>query len=80
MVADSVDEDVLGWIRTIRKHSLSRIVVVAAVTGQAVELAIEAGANGVVPRSLADGRRLAWAIQKVHRGDPVVFGGVEGAS
>jgi DNA-binding NarL/FixJ family response regulator len=53
---------------------------VAAVTGQAVELATEAGANGVVPRSLADGRRLAWAIQKVHRGDAVAFGGAEECS
>jgi len=73
VVADSVDDDVLGWIRTIRKHSLSRIVVVAAVTAQAVEAATEAGANGVVARSLADGRRLAWAIQKVHRGDSVAL-------
>ncbi len=77
VVADSVDDDVLGWIRTIRKHSLSRIVVVAAVTGQAVEAATEAGANGVIPRSLADGRRLAWAIQKVHRGDSVALAGTE---
>lgn len=73
VVADTVDDDVLGWIRTIRKHSLSRIVVVASVTGQAAEWATEAGANGVVPRSQADGPRLAWAIQKVHRGDPVAF-------
>jgi DNA-binding NarL/FixJ family response regulator len=77
VVADAVDDDVLGWIRTIRKHSLSRIVVVAAVTAQATEAATDAGANGVIPRSLADSRRLAWAIQKVHRGDSVALAGTE---
>jgi DNA-binding NarL/FixJ family response regulator len=77
VVADSVDDDVLGWIRTIRRHSLSRIVVVAAVTAQAVDAATAAGANGVVSRSMADGRRLAWAIQKVHRGDSVALAGTE---
>lgn len=75
VVADSVTEEVLDWIRTIRKVSLSRIVVVAAVSAQAEEWAKDAGANGVVPRSMADGPRLAWAIQKAHRGDPVMMGG-----
>src|SRR5580704_13192444 len=79
VVADAVDDDVLGWIRTIRRHSLSRIVVVAAVTAQAAEAATQAGANGVVARCLADGRRLAWAIQKVHRGDSVSLAGTEDA-
>ncbi len=69
VVADSVDDEVIGWIRTVRKHSLSRIVVVATVSDQAAAWATEAGANGVLPRALADGRRLAWAIEKAHRGD-----------
>ncbi|MDQ6616439.1 MAG: LuxR C-terminal-related transcriptional regulator [Actinomycetota bacterium] len=73
VVADTVDDEALGWIRTVRQHSLSRIVVVAAVNPQAVAWAIEAGANGVLPRSMADGRRLAWAIKKVHRGDSIAL-------
>ena len=71
VVADVVDDEVVSWIRTIRKHSLSRIIVVAGVTPEAAALATEAGANGLLPRSLADGRRLAWAILKVHRGEAV---------
>lgn len=69
VVADTVDEEVLGLIRMLRKHSLSRIVVVAAVSDQAAVWATGAGANAVLPRGIADGRRLAWVIQKVHRGD-----------
>ena len=69
VVADTIDDEVIGWIRTVRKVSLSRIVVVAAVRGQAATWAVEAGANGILPRSMADGRRLAWAIQRAHRGD-----------
>jgi DNA-binding NarL/FixJ family response regulator len=77
VVADTVDEEALGWIRTIRRHSLSRIVVVAGVTGQSAVWASEAGATSVLPRSMADGRRLAWAIQKAHRGEAVAVLGAE---
>ncbi len=73
VVADAVDEEVLGWIRTIRHRSPSRIVLVAGVTGQAVVRATDAGANGVVPRSMADQRRLVWAIQRVHRGEAIAL-------
>jgi DNA-binding NarL/FixJ family response regulator len=71
VVADAIDDEILGWIRTIRRRSLSRIVVVAGVGSQTAAWAAEAGANGVVPRSLADRRRLVWVIQKVHRGEAV---------
>jgi DNA-binding NarL/FixJ family response regulator len=77
VVADTVDDEILGWIRTVRRFCLSRIVVVAAVSGQAVEWATSAGANGVLHRAMADGRRLAWAIQKVHRGQAVAFLGTD---
>ncbi|MDQ1370661.1 MAG: hypothetical protein QOF20_3014 [Acidimicrobiaceae bacterium] len=73
VVADTIDEEVLGWIRMLRRASLSRIVVVASVTGIAAAWATEAGATGVVPRSMADRRRLAWAIQKVHRGETLTL-------
>jgi DNA-binding NarL/FixJ family response regulator len=68
VVADTIDDEVLGCIRTLRRHSLSRIVVVAAVTAPSVALATEAGANGILPRSLADGTRLAWVIRQVRHG------------
>lgn len=71
IVADAIDDEVLGWIRTIRKHSLSRIVVVASVTGPAAAWATEAGANGVLPRAMADSRRLTWVVHKAHRGDAI---------
>jgi DNA-binding NarL/FixJ family response regulator len=73
VVADTIDEEVLGWIRMLRRASLSRIVVVASVTAVAASWATEAGANGIVPRSMADRRRLAWAIQMVHRGEPMTL-------
>ncbi len=73
VVADMIDEEVLGWIRKLRRASMSRIVVVASVTGLTAALATEAGATGVVPRSMADRRRLAWAIQKVHRGETMTL-------
>ncbi|HEX3539812.1 MAG TPA: LuxR C-terminal-related transcriptional regulator [Acidimicrobiales bacterium] len=73
VVADVIDEAVLGWIRTIRRHTMSRIVVVATVTGQAAAWATDAGANGVLPRAMADSRRLTWVIQKVHRGDALAL-------
>ncbi|MDQ1392570.1 MAG: hypothetical protein QOF30_1547 [Acidimicrobiaceae bacterium] len=73
VVADTINEEVLGWIRKLRRASLSRIVVVASVTGLTASLATEAGATGVVPRSMADRRRLAWAIQKVHRGETMTL-------
>ena len=73
VVADTIDDEVLGGIRTLRRHSLSRIVVVAAerVAPEPAEdlaLATEAGANGILPRSLADGTRLAWVIRQVRHG------------
>jgi DNA-binding NarL/FixJ family response regulator len=80
VVADVVDDEVLGWIKTIRKHCLSRVVVVAGMGGQAAALANEAGAHGVLPRAMADGRRLAWTIQKVHRGEAVALTSAEGRS
>lgn len=73
VIADAVDDEVLGWIRTIRQRSRSRIVLVAGVSGQAMVWATDAGANGVVPRAMADQRRLVWAIQKVHRGEAVAL-------
>jgi DNA-binding NarL/FixJ family response regulator len=76
VVADSVDAEVLGWIRTIRRHSLSRIVVVVAAVGataSAAAAAADAGATGVLPRALADGPRLAWVIRKVRQGDSVTL-------
>jgi DNA-binding NarL/FixJ family response regulator len=75
VVADSVDAEVLGWIRTIRRHSLSRIVVVVAAVGATASAAAaaDAGANGVLPRALADGPRLAWVIRKVRQGDSVTL-------
>ena len=74
VVADSVDAEVLGWIRTIRRHSLSRIVVVVGSVGAtAAAAAADAGANGVLPRALADGPRLAWVIRKVRHGDSVTL-------
>jgi len=72
VVADTIDDDVLRSIRTLRRHSLSRIVVVAAVTGPAAVLATEAGATGILPRSLADGPRLAWVIRQVRQGGKVI--------
>jgi DNA-binding NarL/FixJ family response regulator len=78
VVADAVDDEVLGWVRKIRKISLSRIVVVAGVTAHTAALAAEAGANGILPRAMADSRRLAWAIQRVHRGETLaILGGDE---
>jgi DNA-binding NarL/FixJ family response regulator len=79
IVADSIDDEVLAVIRKIRTTMLSRIVVVAAVTAQSGEWAKQAGANAVVARSLADGRHLAWAIQKAQRGESIVLlaGGAE---
>jgi DNA-binding NarL/FixJ family response regulator len=71
VVAAAIDEEVLRWIRTIRGHSASRVVVVADATTQAIAAATDAGASAVVPRFLADRRRLLWAIQKIHRGEPL---------
>jgi DNA-binding NarL/FixJ family response regulator len=74
VVADTVDAEVLGWIRAIRRHSLSRIVVVVAAVGAtAAAAAADAGANGVLTRALADGPRLAWVIRKVRHGDSVTL-------
>jgi DNA-binding NarL/FixJ family response regulator len=73
LVADTLNDDVLGLIPTIRKASMSRIAIVASATGQAAAWATEAGASGVLPRSMADSRRLAWFIRKVHRGDTVAL-------
>lgn len=71
VVANAIDEGVLGWIRTIR-HSQSRVVVVVTeASTHAIAAATDAGASAVVPRFLADRRRLLWAIQKVHRGEPL---------
>ncbi len=78
VVADAIDDEVLGWVRKIRKISLSRIVVVAGISGSvAVAAATEAGANGLLPRSLADGRRLAWAIHMAHRGETLAVLGTD---
>jgi DNA-binding NarL/FixJ family response regulator len=78
VVADAIDDEVLSWIRKIRKISLSRIVVVAGASGPAAAAATaEAGANGLLPRTLADGRRLAWAIHKAHRGEAVAVPGAD---
>lgn len=71
IVADTIDNEVLSCIRTIRRHSLSRILVVATVTAPAIILATEAGANGILPRSMADGSRLAWIIRQVRRSGAV---------
>jgi DNA-binding NarL/FixJ family response regulator len=73
VVADSIDDEVLLVIRRIRSTSLSRIVVVAAITAQSAEWAKAAGANAVVARAMADSRHLAWAIQKAHRGEGTVL-------
>jgi len=74
VVADTIDAQVLGWIRTIRRHSLSRIVVVADASTHTIASATDAGANAVVPRFLADRRGLVWAIQQAHRpqAEPVI--------
>lgn len=71
IVADTVDDWVLFSIRTFRQHSLSPIVVVADADGPAETMALNAGARGMLPRSLAERDRLAWTIRKVYRGDPV---------
>jgi DNA-binding NarL/FixJ family response regulator len=73
IVADTIDDEVLSCIRTIRRHSLSRILVVAAVTAPAIIQATEAGANGILHRSLADGSRLAWVIRQVRRSGAVTI-------
>jgi DNA-binding NarL/FixJ family response regulator len=73
LVADTIDAQVITWIRALRRRCLSRIVVVATANGQSAAGATEAGANGVMSRTLASGPRLAWAIQKVRHGETVVL-------
>jgi DNA-binding NarL/FixJ family response regulator len=63
VVADSIDDEVLGLVRRVRRLSLSRIVVVASVIGATAARATEAGATTIIPRAAADYQRLAWAVQ-----------------
>jgi DNA-binding NarL/FixJ family response regulator len=70
VVTDCIDQEVLGWIRAVHQRSLSRIVVIATTISPAAAVrATDAGANAIIPRSMADRERLVWAIKKALRGD-----------
>ncbi|MDP9073614.1 MAG: LuxR C-terminal-related transcriptional regulator [Actinomycetota bacterium] len=72
IVVDAIDDEVLRVIRTIRRTTLARIIVVsAAVTSRAAAAATDAGAAGLLPRSSADHLQLASAIRKARRGESV---------
>ena len=73
IVTDIVDDEVFRVIRTIRRGSPSRVVVVAGVLDtQSMLAAIEAGASGFLRRSLADRERLSHVVEKATRGEPVL--------
>ncbi|MGH9124533.1 MAG: helix-turn-helix transcriptional regulator [Acidimicrobiales bacterium] len=74
VVADCIDDEVIGWIRAVHRRSESRIVVIATTVAPGVAAwATDAGANAILPRAMADCERLAWAIQKAVRGDgPII--------
>jgi DNA-binding NarL/FixJ family response regulator len=73
LVTDLVEEEVLRVIRTIRRGTPSKVVIVAGVLdSQSILAAIEAGATGFLRRSLADQERLSHVIQKAKRGEPVL--------
>ena len=70
VVTDGVDGEVVGWVRAVRRCSLSRIVVIAnAITPVSAAWAVDAGANAVLPRSMADSKRLVGAIRTAFGAD-----------
>jgi DNA-binding NarL/FixJ family response regulator len=73
IVVDGIDDEVVRVIRTIRRTTASRIIVIAAVLdARAKSAAIEAGASGLLMRSAADPMQLARAIRHAHRGEQIL--------
>jgi len=73
VVAETVDEEVLRVIRTIRKGSQAQVVlVVTSVVDDAVAAAVDAGAVGILGRGAANGEHLAAVVGKARRGEQVV--------
>ncbi|HEY2301891.1 MAG TPA: LuxR C-terminal-related transcriptional regulator [Acidimicrobiales bacterium] len=73
VVSERVDPEVLRVIRTIRRGSRARVVlVVTDIDRPAATAAAEAGATGLLRRSTANGEQLASVVGKAHRGEPVL--------
>jgi len=73
VVAETVDEEVLRVIRTIRRGSRAQVVlVVTDVEEQAASSAAEAGAIGLLRRSAANGEQLASMVGKARQGVAVM--------
>jgi DNA-binding NarL/FixJ family response regulator len=69
VVAETVDEEVLRVIRTIRRGSQAQVVlVVTDVEERATSSAAEAGAIGLLRRSAANGEQLASMVGKARQG------------
>jgi DNA-binding NarL/FixJ family response regulator len=69
VVAETIDEEVLRVIRTIRRGSQAQVVlVVTDVDERAASAAAEAGAIGLLRRRAANGDQLASVIGKARQG------------
>jgi DNA-binding NarL/FixJ family response regulator len=72
IVVDMIDDEVVRVIRTIRRATASRIIVIAAVLDARAKVsASEAGVSGLLLRSAADHMQLAKAIRHAHRGEQI---------
>ncbi len=70
VVADGVDDEVIRVIRTIRKGSSARVVLVLdEAEPDSLQAAVGAGALGALPRSDATGARLADLVGQAVRGE-----------
>jgi DNA-binding NarL/FixJ family response regulator len=73
VVADRADEEVLRVIRTIRRGSSARVVLVLDYADpDSVLVAADAGAIGALQRNAATGERLAHLVAKAVRGESVL--------
>jgi DNA-binding NarL/FixJ family response regulator len=71
VVAETVDDEVIRVVRTIRKDSQARVVVVAGSLDSASTLAaIDAGAAGFLLRPMANRDRLVHVVMAARQGHP----------
>jgi DNA-binding NarL/FixJ family response regulator len=72
VVAETIDEEVLRVIRTIRRGSRAQVVlVVTTIDEMSATAGADAGAIGILSRGAANGELLASAIAKARQGEQV---------
>jgi DNA-binding NarL/FixJ family response regulator len=73
IVVDGIDDEAVRVIRTIRRTTASRAIVIASVLdNRTTASATDAGASGLLLRSAADPTQLARAIRRAHQGEPIL--------